>query len=75
MCVFGQPIWDFIPIPPGRYKPHPTWTETLLAREEALRNRHMREAEPWKGHTKRFPSLVVGNHVRIQNQTGSSPLK
>ena len=45
MCVFGHPIRDFIPIPPGRYKPHDTWQETLAAREEALRNRHMRDTE------------------------------
>ncbi|XP_041472552.1 uncharacterized protein LOC121421818 [Lytechinus variegatus] len=48
MCVFGHPIQDFIPIAPGRYKPHNTWSETLQAREEALRNRHMKGAERWK---------------------------
>jgi hypothetical protein len=36
MCVFGHPIWDFIPIPSGRYSLHYTWRETLDAREEAL---------------------------------------
>ncbi len=45
MSIFGRPIRDFIPIIPGRYKPHSTWKETLLAREEALRNRHMKSAE------------------------------
>ena len=50
-------------------------TETLLSREEALRNLHKREAERLTEHTKRFPPLVVGNHVRIQNQTRLSPLK
>ncbi|KAK3752546.1 hypothetical protein QZH41_003484, partial [Actinostola sp. cb2023] len=44
-CVFGRPIKDFIPILPGRYKPHPTWSDTLAAREEALRNRHIKAAE------------------------------
>ena len=61
MCVFGRPIRDFIPILPGKYKPHNTWRETLAAREEALRNRHMRAAEHWTEH--------------IQNQTGPHPLK
>ena len=42
MCIFGRPIRDFIPIIPGRHKPHPTWRDTLLANEEALRNRHMK---------------------------------
>ena len=36
MCIFGRPIRDFIPIPPGRYKPHETWHSTAMAREEAL---------------------------------------
>ena len=45
MCLFGRPIKDFIPILPGRYKPHLTWQETLGAREEALRNRHMKAQE------------------------------
>lgn len=75
MCVFGRPIRDFIPIPPGRYKPHTTWKETLQAREEALRNRHMRMAERLTEHTKRLTPLAVGDHVRIQNQTGPHPLK
>ena len=35
----------------------------------------MREAERWTEHTKRLPPLVVGNHVRKQNQTRPSPLK
>ena len=75
MCVFGRPIRDFIPILPGRYQPHNTWQETLAAREEALRNRHMRAAERWSEHTRRLPPLVVGDHVRIQNQVGNHPLK
>ena len=75
MCVFGRPIKDFIPIHRGKYRPHPTWGETLAAREEALRNRHMKTAEYWSEHTKRLPPLVVGDQVRIQNQTGPHPTK
>ena len=40
--VFGRRIRDFIPAPPGQYLPHWTWRETLEAREDALRVRHMR---------------------------------
>ena len=69
-CLFGRPIRDFIPILPGRYKPHPTWQDTLDKRENALRSRHMRSAEKWNEHTRRLPPLVVGNYVRLQNQTG-----
>ena len=74
-CVFGRPIKDFIPILPGRFQPHPTWSDTLATREEALRNRHMKAAERWSEHTKRLPSLTVGDHLRIQNQTGTNPTK
>ena len=52
MIVFGRPIRDFIPILPGRYQPHATWEETLIAREEALQNCHMRAHEQWSEHTK-----------------------
>lgn len=75
ICLFGRPIKDFIPIMPGRYAPHPTWSDTLIKREEALRNRHMKSAEQWTEHTRRLPPLVVGDHVRIQNQTGQFPTK
>ncbi|XP_046558352.1 uncharacterized protein LOC124267481 [Haliotis rubra] len=74
MCVFGRAIKDFIPILPGRYKPHDTWSDTLLLREEALRNRHMM-AERLTQHTKQLPPLAVGDFVRIQNQIGPHPLK
>ncbi len=75
MVVFGRPIRDFIPILPGRYQPHSTWKETMTAREEALRNRHMRAHERWSEHTKRLPPLQVGDHVRLQNQIGNFPKK
>ena len=73
MIVFGRPIRDFIPILPGRYQPHNTWEETLTAREEALRNHHMRAHKRWSEHTKRLPPLQAGDHVHIQNQIGNFP--
>ena len=75
MCIFGRPLKDFIPIIPGRYKPHPTWQDTLATRENALRNRHMRCEERLLLHTRRLPPLTVGNHMRIQNQIGQHPSK
>ena len=68
LCVFGRTIRDFIPIPPGLYQPHNTWSETLLERENALRKRHIQATERLSEHTKRLPPLSVGDHVRIQNQ-------
>ena len=47
----------------------------MTAREEALRKRHMKVAERLSQHTKRLPPLSVGDHVRIQNQSGPHPLK
>ena len=72
-CLFGRPIRDFIPIHPGKYEPHPTWRETLQAREEALRNRHMKVCERLTEHTRQLPPLKVGDYVRIQNQVGPHP--
>ena len=73
--LFGHPIRDFIPILPNKYRPHTTWQETLMAREEALRNRHMKAAERWSEHTRQIPPLEVGDLVRIQNQIGNFPKK
>ena len=74
-CIFGRQIRDFIPIYPFRYMPHSAWQYTAESREDALRNRHMRCCERLTEHTKRLPPLVVGDHVRLQNQTGLHPLK
>ena len=75
MCVFGRPIKDCIPILPGRYQPHPTWIDTLNAREAALRCRHQKAFERWAAHTRRLPPLKIGDQVRLQNQTGPHPMK
>ena len=75
VCVFGRPIRDFIPILPGRYKPHDSWRDTVSKREEALRYRHMKVSEKLSEHTKQLPPLTIGNHVRIQNRIGPNPHK
>ena len=68
--IFGRPIRDFVPIMPGRYQPHPTWRETLMARVEALRCRHMKMHDRLSEHTRILSPLVVGDNVRLQNITG-----
>ena len=75
MCVFGRQIRDFIPVPPGRYLPHASWRATLTQREQALQRRHTRGSEQWSAHTRTLPPLQVGDHVRVQNQTGAHPTK
>ena len=73
MCIYGRLIKDLIPNLPGRYRPHQVWQESLLAREEALRRRHMVNHERWKEHTRFLPLLSVGDHVRTQNQMSNHP--
>ncbi|CAL4173307.1 unnamed protein product, partial [Meganyctiphanes norvegica] len=75
MCLFGRHLRDFAPMLPGKYLPHNAWLEALNAREDALRNRHMRTHDRLSEHTRRLPPLRVGDHVRLQNQTGNFPLK
>ena len=75
MAIFGRQIRDFIPIHPGKYLPHPTWNDTLSAREEALRLRHHKISERLSQHVQHLPPLKVGDHVRLQNQTGPHPTK
>ena len=75
MCIFGRTIRDFIPVHPGRYLPHPAWRETLIAREESLRNRHYKMSEKLSEHTQHLPPLKIGDCVRVQNQRGPHPTK
>ena len=44
-------------------------------REDAMRNRHMREVEKLSQGTKNLPSLEIADKVRVQNQHGPNPLK
>ena len=73
MIIFGRPIRDAIPIPLGKYCPHPTWSELMAHRENALAKRHTREHEKWEEHTRALPPLKVGDAVFIQNLTGNYP--
>ena len=57
MCIFGRPTNDLIPILLGKYHPHQTWRESLMAWEEALRTRHTVHHEKWKEHTRGLPPL------------------
>jgi hypothetical protein len=73
--VFGHQIRDFIPVKPGKYIPYHTWTSTAENREIAFQQRHAKEVERLSEHTKKLPALKVGDHVRVQNQTGPAPLR
>lgn len=69
MLLFGRSIKDFVPILPGKYRPHRTWSGTHQDRELALRNRHMRTCERLSEHR------TSEYNARIQNQTGPHPNK
>lgn len=73
--IFQRDIKDFIPIIPGRFRPSEVWLDTRNNREAALRHRHARALETLSSHTKQLPPLRVGDHVRIQNQTGTEHRK
>ncbi|XP_066932512.1 uncharacterized protein [Clytia hemisphaerica] len=75
ICTVGHPIRSPVPILPGKYRPHPTWQDTLQKREEALRLHHLKTAERLAIGTRPLPPLKVGDHVRIQNQVGPNPRK
>ena len=75
MIIFGRCVRDLIPVLPGKYTPQQAWTDNAGLRESALRKRHLHAAERLTTHTKRLPLLRVGDHVRIQNQSGSELLK
>ena len=73
--IYGRQIRDFIPSLPGNYRPRKEWLLAAHDREMALAKRHAREMERLHEHVKKLPPLKVGDHVLIQNQTGSRPLR
>ena len=78
--ILGRPLRDFIPMPPGSYRPAQyklshTWKSNLQAREIALQTRSKKMGEIWSEHTRNLPPLKVGDHVYVQNQHGQFPLK
>ena len=74
-CIFGHPIRDLIPIIRNKYRPHQTWRDNLDLRESALRHRHSLAQDRWSEHTKALTPLMIGDRVRLQNQTGNYPKK
>lgn len=75
MCVFGHPIRDIIPIPPGRNKLYIQHGQKHYLLERKPYSTSICKRPNWTEYTKRIPLLALGNHVRIQNQTGQSPFR
>ena len=73
--IFGRKLRDCLPISPGKLELRREWKETLLNREKAMARRHLRRGQELSEHTRKLASLVVGQPVSIQNQTGNQPKK
>ena len=52
---------------PSQYSPQLTWSASLSAREEALRNRHTRATKRWPKHIRKLPPLIIGNQIRAKS--------
>ena len=70
IAVFARPIQDLIPVLPGKLRLHPYWDHLLNEREAAMATRGGTELGKWSEHTRPLPPLKIGDHVRVQNQTG-----
>lgn len=73
--LFGRPLKDRIPIPPGttifeNKNTAPIWQEMWKAREEALRVRFGKQMEAHQTHSRNLPALKKNDKVQIQNQQG-----
>ena len=71
--VFGRVLRDFLPLQPGKFQPRPEWRQAAAAREDAYAKRHIKKAEQLSRGSKNLPPLQPGDHVAVQNQTGTNP--
>ena len=72
MALFGRPLRDFLPCVPGAMV-GTMWREVAGAREQALMPRARAAEKKWSTAAKKLPSLVLGDKVLIQNQSGNHP--
>lgn len=73
IAVFARPIKELLPVLPGKLNLHTYWDKLLDARETTMAARGATELAKWSQHTRALPPLRIGDHVRIQNQTGPAP--
>lgn len=73
IAVFARPINDLIPVLPGKLQLHSYWDRLLDDRETTMAARSATELGKWSEHTRPLPQLQIGDHVRVQNQTGPFP--
>ena len=78
--VFGRPLRDAFSFINHQNKfdnPHvrPVWREAWAAKENALRARFIKSMENCPSSSHMLPTLSLGQHVFVQNQTGVHPNK
>ena len=73
IAVFARPIKDLVPVLPGKLQLHAYWDKLLDHREHTLAARGATELGKWSEHTRPLTQLRIGDHVRVQNQTGPFP--
>ena len=71
--LFGRNIKDHLPTLLRSEKIRTEWKEIRKAREHALAKRYVRSAERYNEHAHELPALKVGDHVRVQRQSGNHP--
>ena len=73
MIVFGRSIRDHIPSPPGKFDPRIEWKDLAAKKEDCFLRRHYAKAEDLTAHSKHLSKLQPGDHVYVQDQTGTTP--
>lgn len=69
--LYGRTLRDWIPSVKDAHKIRHEWLVVAEDRERALAKRNILQMEKYNEHTRPLPPLSVGDHVAVQNQTGS----
>ena len=79
--IFGRRLRDTLPGISKEISTHDNphiacrWKEAWNLRERSLKERYVRSSESLNQHTRNLEPLCVGDHVFVQNQTGSNPTR
>ena len=73
IAMFARPFQDLLPVLPGKLRLHDYWDRLLDDREKTMADRGSREHDKWSEHSRPLTPLMVGDKVRVQNQSGLFP--
>ena len=71
--IFGRALRDFLSCSPNKYLPRTEWRINADQRELAHAKRHVKTQEKLASGSKQLPSLIVGDCVSVQDQSGNTP--